>query len=97
VEVAVDESGTAELAIHGGRGYVPVTFRGLKSPREVELWRDDGDGRGPVRVDQSVHGHDFWQTDFDALARTWSVTFTLPLDTPDDRPRTVRVELRRRP
>jgi hypothetical protein len=81
------------VAITGGLGYVPVTFTGLKSYRDAGLWRDDGDGR----VDQSVHGQDFWQADFDATTRTWSLTYNLPLDPPDGRPRTVRLELRPRP
>jgi hypothetical protein len=35
-------------------------------------------------VDQARHGQDFWQTDYDAEAREWEVTFTVPLDTPGD-------------
>ena len=28
------------------------------------------------RVDQSVHGNDFWQADFDPVARRWRLTYT---------------------
>jgi hypothetical protein len=38
------------------------------------------------RIDQSVHGKDYWQADFDAEARTWEITYTIPLDTPGDAP-----------
>jgi hypothetical protein len=94
VEVAVAGLGGAEVAITGGLGYVPVTFSGLSSYRGFTLWRDDGDGRGPRLVDQSVHGRDFWQADFDPGSHTWSLTYNLPLDPPDGRPRTVRLDLR---
>jgi hypothetical protein len=94
VEVAVAGTGGAEVAITGGLGYVPVTFSGLSSYRGFTLWRDDGDGRGPRLVDQSVHGRDFWQADFDPGSHTWSLTYNLPLDPPDGRPRTVRLDLR---
>ncbi len=42
-------------------------------------------GRGRWRkVDQSVHGNDFWQTDYDAASGTWEITYSVPLDTPGD-------------
>ena len=94
VEIAADGSGQAEVQITGGLGYVPITFTGLKSYRGFALWRDDGDGHGPRLVDQSVHGHDFWQAAFDPTAHTWSLTYNLPLDPPGGRPRTVRLDLR---
>ncbi len=95
IEVAVDEQGQAEVAVTGGLGYVPLTFSGLKGYSGKELWRDDGDGRAARRVDQSVHGRDFWQAGFNPSSRTWSLTFNVPLDTPDDRPHTVQFSLRR--
>lgn len=94
VEVAVDEQDGAAVAIRGGLGYVPLTFNGLKSYRGVELWRDDGDGRGARPVDQSVHGRDFWQARFDPASHTWSRTYNLPLDTPGHSPQAVRFALR---
>jgi chorismate mutase-like protein len=95
IEVAVDEQGQAEVAVTGGLGYVPLTFSGLNGYSGMELRRDDGDGRGGRRVDQSVHGRDFWQAGFNPSSKTWSLTFNVPLDTPDDRPHTVRFSLRR--
>jgi hypothetical protein len=58
--------------LHGGLGHVPLTFTGLESHRGGRLEIDG------VRVDQSVHGDDFWQTDYDPQSGTWSQTFTVP-------------------
>lgn len=56
----------------GGLAFVPVTVSGLSSPAGHRL-RVDG------RVlDQSVHGNDYWQTDYDASSRTWSLTWQVP-------------------
>ncbi|MBT4757527.1 MAG: hypothetical protein HOO08_03950, partial [Opitutae bacterium] len=33
-----------------------------------------------VALDQSVHGNDFWQTDYDAKSNSFKMTFNLPLD-----------------
>ena len=48
-------------------------FNGLTSPRDHQLLFD-----GQL-VDQSVHGNDFWQTDFDAATQSWSLTYNLPI------------------
>ncbi len=93
VVISVDARDSAEVVLHGGLGYVPVTFGRLSSYRGYELWRDDG--QGPRRVDQAIHGRDFWQTDFDPASRTWSLSYNLPVDTKDDRPGRVRLELRK--
>jgi hypothetical protein len=71
VRVAVADGG-AEFVLHGGLGHVPLTFTGLGSHRGGRLEIDG------VRVDQSVHGNDFWQTDYDPQSGTWSQTFTVP-------------------
>ena len=39
-----------------------------------------------VEVNQSVHGHDFWQTDYNPKTATWEVTYTVALDRPNDVP-----------
>jgi hypothetical protein len=93
VVIAVDDRHEAEVVITGGLGYVPVKFSGLPDFRDYLLRRDDG--QGFMKVDQSVHGRDFWQTDFNPVAKTWSLTYNLPLDTIDDRPRPVRLELKK--
>jgi len=73
----------AEFSITGGLGYVPVTLAGLKNYRNPVLEMLDGDRW--VKIDQSVHGNDFWQTDYDALTRTWEVTYSIPMDSESDR------------
>jgi hypothetical protein len=71
IRLTVTEGG-AEFTLHGGLGHVPLTFTGLTSQRGGRLEIDG------VRVDQSVHGNDFWQTDYDPQSGTWSQTFTIP-------------------
>jgi hypothetical protein len=73
----------AAFSITGGLGYVPITITGLTGYRRPTLsLRDPG---GPWRtVDQSDHGGDFWQTDYDEATATWQVTYSVPLDTPGD-------------
>lgn len=84
----------AQLRIEGGLGYVPVTFTGLSAYAKPHLEISD-DGQNWSVVDQSVHGNDFWQTDFDQATKTWEITYTLPLDTPGDvrKPRWLRFAL----
>ncbi len=62
----------AEFEIEGGTGYVPITFTGLTAPARYELYV------GGKRLDQSVHGNDFWQTDYDPTTQRWSQTFNVP-------------------
>lgn len=76
--------GKAAWTIAGGLGHVPITVTGLPAPRDQTLALD---GRP---VDQTVHGHDFWQTDYDAVSRTWSRTWNVPLDA--GRPHALRLE-----
>ena len=68
-------NGVAEFTFTGGLGYVPVTFTGLASPDGYKLTLDG------QPVDQSVHGNDFWQTDYDVAARQWQLTFNIPFST----------------
>ncbi|MEO1857575.1 MAG: hypothetical protein ABGY95_09480, partial [Rubritalea sp.] len=66
------ENGCAEFEISGGLGYIPLTFLGLPS-------HDSGclviDGKP---LDQSVHGNDFWQCDYDPMTQLWSRTYNIP-------------------
>ena len=64
--------------IKGGVGLVPIQFKGLPSVRGVKLSQQI-DGQW-VELDQSVHGNDFWQTQFDPLKKAYTITFNLPLD-----------------
>lgn len=71
VRVRVEQD-RAEFALAGGLGYVPMTFTGLASPRGYTLLQNG------QPVDQSVHGNDFWQADYDPVSRTWQLTFNVP-------------------
>lgn len=64
--------------IQGGVGCVPIRFEGLPSPYGYGLYRIL-DGKEQL-LDQSVHGNDFWQTDYDAKTNTYQITYNLPLD-----------------
>lgn len=66
------ENDRVACRLTGGLGYVPVTFAGLTSARKRTL-RVDG-----TPVDQSIHGNDFWQTDYDPVTGRWSQTFNIP-------------------
>ena len=73
----------AEFTVTGGLGYVPVTIAGLTGYRDPVLeTKLDGVWK---RLDQSVHGKDYWQTDFNSTTDTWEITYSLPLDTPGDK------------
>jgi hypothetical protein len=93
LRLRVDSRDQAEFTVVGGIGYVPLTFAGLSDYRGFFLERNDG--QGWQRVDQSVHGNDFWQTDYDPVKRRWEITFTVPMDLPEEARRPVRFRLRR--
>jgi hypothetical protein len=84
----------AEISVTGGLGFVPVTFAGLKSHRGWVLKVENAQGRLEP-LDQSVHGHDFWQAQHDAGSDTWRLTFNVPLDSPRDQRLTRRMVLER--
>jgi hypothetical protein len=69
----------AKFRLSGGLGYVPVTVTGLDSWKACTLFVDG------QPLDQSIHGNDFWQTDFDPTTQEWSRTFNVPVA--DDKPR----------
>ena len=50
-----------------------MTFSGLTSPRDHQLLFEG------QPANQSVHGSDFWQTDFDVATQSWSLTYNLPI------------------
>ena len=66
------EKDAATFDLTGGITYVAVTFTGLSSPRNFNLTVNG------VALDQSIHGSDFWQTDYDPATRTWSRTYNIP-------------------
>ncbi len=73
-DIAVEaEAEEVAFTLEGGIGYVPLTFSHLKSHSGYVL-SVDGEP-----LDQSVHGNDFWQTDYDAGTGTWSRVYNLPV------------------
>jgi hypothetical protein len=78
VEISVSAKQRAQFAVSGGVAYVPLTFTGLKDYRDFRLYRGlDGTIKAE---DQSVNGNDFWQTDYDTVSDTWTMTYNINLD-----------------
>jgi len=73
LEIAVDAHDQAEVLVVGGLGYVPLTFTGLANYRNYRVFVNN------QPLDQHIHGHDFWQTDFDPVARRWQQTYNFRL------------------
>ena len=84
IVVEVDNQQKAKLQITGGVGYVPITFTGLDRYTGYELF-EVKDGK-KVKIDQSLHGNDYWQTNHNLLSGKWSITYNISLDTPADAP-----------
>ncbi|MGL4593810.1 MAG: LamG domain-containing protein [Thermoguttaceae bacterium] len=68
-----EDAAVVEAVIRGGIGYIPVTFSGLDSPDGFTLFVD------AAPLDQSRHGNDYWQTDYDSRTKTWSRTYNIPV------------------
>ena len=71
-------SADVTVEIKGGVGYVPIRFDGLDAADGYEL--HEVVNGVETKLDQSVHGNDFWQTDYDAGNNTYRMSFNLPLD-----------------
>ena len=80
VEISVSIKQRAQFDVSGGVGYVPATLAGLKDCKGFGLYRIC-DGK-MTEEDQSVNGNDFWQTDYDPVSETWSITYNVSLDAP---------------
>lgn len=72
------ETQRVEVSIKGGVGFVPIRFEGLDAPTGYALFQIK-DGK-EHQLDQSVHGNDFWQADYDASTQSYRLTYNLPLD-----------------
>lgn len=87
-----------EFEITGGLGYLPVTFTNLTSYKAWKLEEYCGGESGMAeweKIDQSVHGNDYWQADFNAEDKAWSITFNVLLDSSGDDTQTRRYRLSR--
>jgi len=67
----------AEFTVTGGLGYVPITISGMTDHRGPKLEISSGDKWRSVS---------FHQCDYNAESRTWEITYSIPLDTPGDKP-----------
>ena len=76
--VQAEQQDGLSVEVQGGVGYVPIRFEGLHQAQGYSLYQVV-DGK-EVKLDQSVHGNDFWQTDYDAKANAFKFTYNLPLD-----------------
>ena len=74
VSIELNRFQKADFQVQGGLGFLPVTFTGLDSPVGYELRLND------KAFNQSIHGNDFWQTDYDVALKKWRMTFNLPRD-----------------
>lgn len=85
IKIKADAYSTAQFTVAGGLAYVPVTFTGLCNYRDFTLQRQDAtDPSKWIDIDQSVHGNDFWQTDYDANSGRWDITYNINLDSTND-------------
>ena len=66
----------AEFSLEGGLGFVPITVHGLERHDGWQLQIAEGDEW--VRVEQSVHGNDYWQARYDGGADRYSLTWNVP-------------------
>ena len=71
------ENDRAEFELQGGLGYVPVSIGNLTRHTGYTL-KVDG-----VPLNQSVHGNDFWQTDYDPVKKRWSQTYNVSIGKSD--------------
>ncbi len=77
---AVDNK--AEVTVSGGVGYVPIVFSKLSNIEDPKLWRVD-DGVSTL-VDQSNHGKDFWQTEYDTETGLYEIIYNVNQDIEGD-------------
>ncbi len=75
--IEVTNQETVQFKINEGIGAVPVRFDGLKTPNHSLYQVVNGK---QIKLDQSVHGNDYWQTDYNPESDTYSLTVNLPLD-----------------
>jgi hypothetical protein len=66
------------VTIQGGVGAVPIRFEGLESRTGYRLYQVVNGER--TLFDQSAHGNDYWQTDYDPTTKLYMITFNLSLD-----------------
>lgn len=79
IEIQAHPEQDIRVSIQGGVGAVPIQFDGLPSAIGYTLYQVVN-GKA-TKLDQSVHGNDFWQVDYDAAKDSYKFTYNLELDT----------------
>ena len=75
-------SNSVYFSVSGGRGYVPLTITNVGNYSNSALYQKvNGSWQ---KINQSVYGNDFWQTDYNALTGKWDITYNVNLDSPND-------------
>ena len=69
-----------QITIHikGGVGYVPIRIEGLSSSHGYKF--DQIIAGKPKPLNQSIHGNDYWQCEYDLATKRYKLTFNVPLD-----------------
>jgi hypothetical protein len=82
---------TASVTITGGKGYVPVVFKGLTNITDPKLWR----ARNTCweLVDQTNYGKDFWQTEYDAETGLFELIYNVNQDITNNATATIKYYL----
>ena len=73
---------TALVTVAGGRGYVPLVFKGLDNVTDPQLWKSENDCW--ELVDQSLWGKDFWQADYQAKTGLFDLIYNVNQDIAGD-------------
>ena len=73
---------TGLVTITGGKGYMPIVFKGLTSVTDPKLWRAKSNCW--ELVNQANYGKDFWQTEYDAATGTFDLIYNVNQDTSND-------------
>ena len=74
----------ATLRLVGGKNYVPIIFEGLTNVDNPKLWKSGGTCGDWVAIDQSTHGKDFWQADYQAETELFDITYNVVQDNAGD-------------
>jgi hypothetical protein len=92
IVIAAKNAKTAKFSITGGVGYVPISITGLDRHAPFRL-DDVTNGRHTI-VQSGGTAEPSWQSQYDAVSKKWTLSFTLPLDADDDEHQKRTFELR---
>ncbi|MDP3069419.1 MAG: hypothetical protein Q8N18_03980 [Opitutaceae bacterium] len=76
LSVSMGSAQTVPFTLQGGLGWIPIQITGLTAPDAGALFRVTPAGSEPVTQGDPTRA--FWQTDYDAATRLWTVTYNLP-------------------